>query len=663
MHQSVHCDDVKSIISLGCVWTQAVDGLSNDIISLLLPTPDVSQSEPELIWDDVLKQDALHKSTTGNELLEFNLKSKCIDGSHVTSVSIGEVATAAREASMLENIVMKMIEFNQVNDGLDVAYSGDTVTLEMAFQRGLIPASVYVNILQRQKTCQEMMHDHSIHNEPHLEEVQVNRLILKCIHNNKSRTDRNVYTLTSIGDLDTISNLNSMEVDVADPTKEDKSATPGDLPSTWNNGDRVTVDAQVQCDLMSFSSTLIVLGSGHQFIGLVLPQPNESQFSSRSSESYEESISDVFNSSLISNNGRIEAFYIPESAEVVDINSALQNGYIDVYMADVLKSIEIPDKSLDFERLDEHFSSWLMCRKLRVGGGRQAADLFPSSETKQLFVSYLTLNSYIDSKSQNRVLILDKQLTKMVQFFLEDSVLSENLQHSMEPWNVNASDVAEQGDLEVPFISENSDEMDNTNYRAFDDSLYIEDPDESYHCCNQENPVLPLETHQPLTQSIAESTDIGIANKISYENVFKERTRDNDALQLEEPFEEKVIVDGPHLHGLEATTDETVLKLFVNQVESEEDDMFPKGNCSQPHPDYKLGSNNLKEADKTHFPTSHIEPESRDVSSTGSHQSKKDNPVLRHEDCHKRYETQCELDTSSPFMALSAEAVLDELLS
>nr|XP_061794508.1 dystonin-like [Nerophis lumbriciformis] len=486
-------EDMKSIIGNGCIWTQAFDGLSHDKISLLLPTSDLSEPESHLIWDDVLKQHAPHKSTTGNQLLEYNLESKCIDGSHVTSVSICDVATAVREASMLEDLVVKIIEFNQVSDGLNVVYSGDTVTLEMAFQEGLIPASVYLKILQRQKTCQKMMHDPSIANESHLEDMQVNRLILKCVRSNRSQTDRIVHTLTSVCDRDRIANLNPNEVNVADQATEDLNSTQEAYLSTGNSGERITVDAMVQCDLMSFSSTLIVLGTRHQFIGLVLPRPKESQFCATSSKSYEKSISDVLDSSPFSKRGEISAFYIPENTEVMDVNSAVQNGYIDVYMAYVLKSIEIPEKVLNVDCLNERFSSWLMCRKLRINGRCHAEDLFTSSETKQLFVSYLMLNSYIDLKSQHRVLILDKKLTKMVQFFLEDSVFLENLQHSMEPWAVN---VSEQSDLDVPSISENSDVKDaNTSNERFDDSLYIEDPDDAYDSCtsptSQEIPVLP----------------------------------------------------------------------------------------------------------------------------------------------------------------------------
>ncbi|XP_049592105.1 dystonin isoform X17 [Syngnathus scovelli] len=452
-------EDLKATSSMDCIWTQAMDGLSNDMIGFLLPTPDQSQSESQMCWDDVLEHDAPHTSTTGNYLQELNMENKCIEDSDVTSVSICDVAAAAREASTVDELVVKMIEVKQVSDGLNVAYSGDTVTLKTAFQEGLIPASVYVNILQRQK----MAHDHSNANETHLEAMQVNRLILECISGNKSVTPgRTVTTMTSVHNLDRISKLNPSEENVAAPTEKDNTRATQTVNSSsgnLDNGDGVRVDAEVQCDLMSFSSTLIVLGNRHQFIGLVLPRPNECQFSAASSEYYERRSTDVFESRLLSSRWKVAAFYIPENSEIVDINGAVQNGYIDVYTADILKSIEIPDEFLDVDHLEEKFSSWLMYRKLKVDGRSHDGVVFTPSETKQLFTSYLMINSYIDPKSQNRVLILDKPLIKMIHLFLEDSGLYDSTQRSMVPWTVHTEDLSEQEDFEVPFISEKAEEM------------------------------------------------------------------------------------------------------------------------------------------------------------------------------------------------------------
>ncbi|KAM9809948.1 dystonin isoform 8-T8 [Syngnathus typhle] len=651
-------EDVKATSSADCIWTQAMDGLSNDIIGFLLPTPDLSQPESQMCWDDVLEHDASHTSTTGNYLQELNMENKRIEDSDVTSVSICDVAAAARDASTVDELVVKMIEVKQVSDGLNVTYSGDTVTLKTAFQQGLIPASVYVNILQRQK----MAHDHSNANESHLEAMQVNRLILECI--TKSVTPgRTVHTMTSVHNLDRILKLNPAEENVAAPTEKDNTRASQKVNSSsgnLDNGDGVRVDAEVQCDLMSFSSTLIVLGNRHQFVGLVLPRSNECQFSAASSEYDEHRSTDVFESRLLSSRWKVSAFYIPENSEIVDINGAVQNGYIDVYTADILKSIEIPDEFLDVDHLDEKFSSWLMYRKLKVDGRSHDGVVFTPSETKQLFTSYLMINSYIDPKSQNRVLILDKPLIKMIHLFLEDSVLYDSTQHSMVPWTVHTEDLLEQEDFEVPFISEKAEEMvintknykmnphhfvpsfdgvldnnininddlkmdcmDNvteavmlterpTDYQMLDDHLYIGDQYDA-------NDVYKIPTTQELAfinrcnadslSMCSEESSHQLAAELSAEPLCNasrtiNNTTDGDVLrggkhhsdiQLDSQFEEKGILDDTSVNDLEGTTEETEENIYS------EDLIYSEVRCSQPYPDDdNLGPVDVNEDRETH---------------------------------------------------------------
>ncbi|XP_019725964.1 dystonin isoform X4 [Hippocampus comes] len=614
--QPTHGDeDVKSTIRIDSVWTQAMDGLNNDIIGLLLPTPDLSQSWPHLSWDDIHEQDAPHKSI-GNHIQELNRENKCIKDSDVTSVSIGDIVAAARDASTLDDIVVKMIEVKQVSDGLNVSYSGDTVSLKTAFQEGLIPASVYINILQRHKTCQEMMHDHSTANESHLEAMHINRLIWECISGNKLHTpERAVHTITFVHDGNRILTLNPTEVNVAGPTeKQDSSVTEGVNSSSGNlhHGDGLMVDAEVQCDLMSCSSMLIVLGNSHQFIGLVLPRPNESQFTASSSEYYEHRITDVRGSRLLSCGEKLTAFYIPEDSKLVDINCAIQNGYIDVYTADILKSIEIPVEFLDLDQLNEKFSSWLMYRKLRVDGLSHAGDVFTPTETKELFISFLMINSYIDRKSQQRVLILDKQLMKIIHFFLEDSVFDDTAQHNVVPLTVNAEDISEQMDFKVPFISEKAEEMvvNTKNYKmsphhsvpqfdgVLENNMYANDD-------------LKIDYVDGITEAVVFSqgtTDYKTLDASLY-------IADSDDSQFEENSifdEEKGILNDTPVSELLGTTEETVLDLFANQDIKEENTMLPspslfdidtgisEGKCNQPNPDDNLESINVNKAKETH---------------------------------------------------------------
>ncbi|XP_030297223.1 dystonin-like [Sparus aurata] len=408
-------------------------GLDRRILPEAHPvTSNLCRPDPQLCLDrdDPVEPDLTYKSTL-THLLEWNESSKCIESSHVSSVSLSDIA-AAREGAACGDPIIKMIEVEQGSDGLTVSYTGDTLTLEGALQCGLIPASVYVEILRRQTTCLDVL-------EPvqEVEPCEVNTLILKCLSRNKSLTSgRDVHTLRSCRD-----GLSDQEAAEASE----------DIMSSTQIGDKLKVDAAVQCDLMSSSSTLTVIGNQQQFIGLVLPTLEESV---STSFQYDQRVtSDEFTSRLFLSREKIAAFYIPENSEVVDINSAVQGGFIDSYTAEILKSIVIPDVFPDVDRLNEKFSSWLIYKKLIVDGCYHAAaslqvDNFPTrTEARQLFISYLMINSFIDPQSGQRVLILDSELSKMIKIFLEDSTFSEK---SVTSLTLNVRDLSEQVDLESP---------------------------------------------------------------------------------------------------------------------------------------------------------------------------------------------------------------------
>ncbi|XP_026164653.1 dystonin isoform X3 [Mastacembelus armatus] len=480
-------EDFKSFDGISGFETGTMSAPIDQMNGVTLPdaqimTSDLFQPEQHisLDWDDAPKQE-INYIDTSNHLPEQNDASKCIEASHVSSVSLSEVA-AAREGSMCEDLVIKIIEAKQVSDGVKVYYTGDTLTLERAFQCGVIPGSVYVKILLRKKTCQDLINPSTAEGvslsepEQEAESCEVNRLILKYLSRNKLLTSgRNINLLKSVsGDLgehESLSRLSDAEVCVINP-KEGENLTE-DLGSL-ENGDRLKVDAGVQCDLMSSSSTLVVLGNAKQFIGLVLPHSGELQTVSLSHRYDQQITSDEFSSRLVSNQDKIAAFYIPESSDIVDITSAIENGFINSYTAEILKSIEIPDEFPDVDNLNQKFSSWLMYKKLIVDGCYQAAkcikiDNMPvPAEARQLFISYLMMNSYIDPMSGQRVLILDRQLTKMLHIFLEDLSSAEK---NVTTLTLNVDDHSEQVDLEPPLHINEETELIMKNSQRADDPL------------------------------------------------------------------------------------------------------------------------------------------------------------------------------------------------
>ncbi|XP_031697543.1 dystonin isoform X18 [Anarrhichthys ocellatus] len=468
---SQHCSDQttsaeEDLKSSGAgPGTGTSSGLIDQITGVALPdaqpvTSNLFQSEPHVCLDreDAFKQDLLYQSTL-DHLPKLNEATEC---THVSSVSLSDIA-AAREGATCEDPIIKMIEVKEVRDGLNVCYTGDTLTLENAFQCGVISASVYVEILQRQKTSQDKINPSAAEDVPLLEPVQeVNRLILKCLSRNKSLTSgRSINTLRSFPEG--LSDQETMTEEVV------------------SNREGLKVDAAVQFDLMRSNSTLIVLENQQQFIGLVLPRCGEIQTVSTSFQYYQQITSDEFTSTVFSNREKIAAFYIPESSEVVDINCAIQNGLIDTYTAEIVKSVEIPDVFPEDDHLNDKFSSWLMYKKLTVDGCHHAADCLDvdniptHAEATQLFISYLMLNSYIDPESRQRVLILDRQLTKMVKIFLGDSVFSENTARNVTSLTLNVGELSERVDLEIPLhINEETEELMKYGQHTFDQHHFVD---------------------------------------------------------------------------------------------------------------------------------------------------------------------------------------------
>ncbi|KAK1905528.1 Dystonin [Dissostichus eleginoides] len=148
---SQHCSDQTTTAeevsksNVAGLGTEPMSGRIGEIPGAQPMTPDLFQSET---------QDLDYKSTL-NHFQQLNEDNKCVQSSHVPSVSLSDIA-AAREGATCEDPIIKLIEVKEVSDGLNVCYSGDTLTLERAFQGGVIPASIYVDILQRQNTSQNM---------------------------------------------------------------------------------------------------------------------------------------------------------------------------------------------------------------------------------------------------------------------------------------------------------------------------------------------------------------------------------------------------------------------------------------------------------------------------------------------------------------------------
>uniref|UniRef100_A0A8C2B6A3 Dystonin n=1 Tax=Cyprinus carpio TaxID=7962 RepID=A0A8C2B6A3_CYPCA len=440
------------------------------------------------------------------QLQELNEAKKCLQNLQFALEPL-PVITALENGAISEQTAMKIIEIQLATGGLRPPYTGDILHLERAFQLGLIPESLFIQILERKDSWKNLIDPNTA------EKVTLSQLMQRSIEHKltglrllpvKRRKDGKI-SLTSgreisimkamhegIIDRETMFRLLSTQLfagGIVDKTGRKLTVEEALSEGLINqdtaseilshqaqnggivnpcNGSRLTVDEAVQCDLISSSSALLVLEKQKAFMGLLWP--NAGEILSFSTSLQQNIITDKLASELLQNRHKITALYIPETSEVVDIDSAGEDNLIETFTKELLKTIEIPDVFPDIDELNNRFSSWLVMKELQIDGScsigeeisdENSTDAPSPSEAKQLFISYLMMNSYMDPKSGQRLLIFDWQLNKMAKLLFTETSESE---HVDETSGLHMK-VSEESQLNN-YISDNDNACLNADYSA-----------------------------------------------------------------------------------------------------------------------------------------------------------------------------------------------------
>ncbi|XP_075058625.1 dystonin isoform X5 [Mixophyes fleayi] len=202
----------------------------------------------------------------------------------------------------------------------------------------------------------------------------------------------------------------------------------------------LTVDQAVQCDLISYSSALMVLEAQRGFIGLIWPDTSEIFPISTSLQ--QGMISNELAHKILSNRQKIAGLYVPETSEIVRLEIAAQLGIIENNTASLLRELELQDKMPNIDVLEptcKHALKWMSSYESR------AAELNENSEmkseetlthnpdhTKQLFISYLMINSYMDANTGERLLLFDGDLDEAASMLLESELIVRTSSESEE---------------------------------------------------------------------------------------------------------------------------------------------------------------------------------------------------------------------------------------
>lgn len=444
--------------------TTGLSLLEAQLITSGLVSPDLRAC---LDLEDALKQQVVDESTY-RQLQVLNEANKHLSSQKYTSEPLPVIA-ALKEGVISEYLAIKVLEIQLATGGLRTTSSREVFNLDRAVQHGLIPADLLSKLGEDQSLSKllidpntseklsliQLMQRSVVHEETGLRVLPVKPRadgsiwlksgkqfgIVRAAHEGAIDRETMLRLLGSqlcaggIVDPKTGSKL-TVEEALSEGLIDQETASGvlnlqvenGGIVDP-HNGKKLTVDEAVQCNLMSSTSALLVLEKQKGFMGLLWPHSGEILTVTTSLQ--HEIITDNLASELICNRHKIAAFYIPESSEVIDIDSANKHGLIDEYTAEVLKTVEIPDSFPDIDDLNKRFSSWLVWRELQLEGAHGSSlDLgvdeekmnTPSpAEARQLFISYLMMNSYMDPKTGQRLLVFDGQLNKMAKVLMESS--------------------------------------------------------------------------------------------------------------------------------------------------------------------------------------------------------------------------------------------------
>ncbi|KAM6186014.1 dystonin isoform 2-T2 [Rhynchocyon petersi] len=403
------------------------------------------------------------------QLQELNKTKEVISAVPSTTVPLLD---ALAQGVVSESVAVRVLEILLSTGFLAVPSTGEELTLQKAFQKNLISSALFSKVLERQNMCKDLIDPCTSEKVSLIDMVQRSvvqentgmrllpvhpqeggRITLKCGRNvsvlrasHEGLIDRETMfrllgsQLLSGGLIDCDSGQRMtieeavtegvIDRDTANSILTYQVQTGGIIQS--NPAKRLTVDEAVQCDLITSSSALLILEAQRGYVGLIWPHSGE--IFPTSSSLQQDLISNELAYKIMSGRQKIAALYIPETSEVVGLDVAEHLGIIDNNTASILQSIVLPDKIPDLQDLQtssKNAKRWLSFCKFQpssvhdynqeedVFDGQEPGESQSSEQTKQLFLSYLMINSYMDANTGQRLLLYDGDLDEAIGMLLE----------------------------------------------------------------------------------------------------------------------------------------------------------------------------------------------------------------------------------------------------
>ncbi|XP_077343982.1 dystonin isoform X31 [Lithobates pipiens] len=397
------------------------------------------------------------------------------------------IISAIEQGLISETVAIKVISTLLSCGCLQVPTTGEQLNVNKLFQRNMISPLMFTKLLERQKTCKDLIDPISA------EKVTLAELFQRTVIDKttgmrflpvsaeekgkitlKSGRRVNVLRAAHEGVLERevmyrLLGAQLLSGGIIDPdfgkrltleeSREqgiiDQATICGILTQQIQNGGIIcpttkkylTVDEAVQCNLISHSSALMVLEAQRGFIGLIWPDTSEIFPISTSLQ--QGMVSNELAEKILSNRQKIAGLYIPETSEIVRLDVAAQLGIIENNTAAVLSNLELQDKMPNIDVLEPTCKpKWMPCYDSQTSQLNENSEnkseeplMHNPEHTKQLFISYLMINSYIDANTGERLLLFDGDLDEAASMLLEsEQIVRSSIEQNKEPNDVCETD-------------------------------------------------------------------------------------------------------------------------------------------------------------------------------------------------------------------------------
>eukprot|EP00062_Callorhinchus_milii_P022483 gi/632980302/ref/XP_007906959.1/ PREDICTED: microtubule-actin cross-linking factor 1 isoform X3 [Callorhinchus milii] len=425
----------------------------------------IPETNERLSVEEAFQKGAIDDRTY-RPLQELETALKVIERTSFANTQLLPTAAAIDEKVIEENVGLKILEAQLSSGGLSIPSTGEAISLEKAFQQGLINAPLHSKLLARTKMQKDLIDPNTA------EKLTLSELMQRCIVDKEtgltlfpikqlaggmvgltSGKKVSIFRAIQEGLIDQQVMVRLLEAQlfaggIVDPRTGHRLTV--DEAVRHNlidhdiacailirqiqmggvidpvSGQRLALDEAVQRDLMTSRSALVVLESLWSFQGLLWPESGEVLPMVNALQ--QGIVSTELAHRILKKRATVAALYIPETLEVISWGKSVQEGILDKNVADLLTSIQIPDAIPNLQEpgtSSMNRLSWnsacgrLTYSSLQFVNTNSSTETSDSGAMEERLLSHLMTHSYMNVHNGNRTLLVDAELNDMTKGLIE----------------------------------------------------------------------------------------------------------------------------------------------------------------------------------------------------------------------------------------------------